>query len=548
VSIENGTSTLTYYGRDIYGNTSATNTNSYSWDTTAPVAGVSAGPVGSLVTNASFSITLTNSDGTGYWSTNNGGIWNAFTLATNFLIVVDTPSLRFYSADVYGNVSSTNIYTYTWGSAPVVTIISGPTNSITTNQGFNITLESTQSNGYWSTNGSLWGVFASNTNVSIAFGTEYLLFYGNDGIGNVSATNSNAYSWDVSAPVVTITGGPSSNYLTNQSFTIALSTSEIYGYWSTNSVTWKPFNLSTNFSIAVGTPYLTYYGRDAYGNTSLMVSNEYVWDVTAPVSGIISGPAGDYTNNDVFSVTLTNSDGIGYWSTNGSTWNSYVGNTAIAIQINTPFLSYYGIDVLGNVSITNSNTYTWYTKVVVLNGNSGTYDAEFTVTLTNTMPTGYWSTNGLQWDSFSNNTNVTIEFGTEYLLYYGSNANGVSVIGSNWYTWDTMSEPGEGTARLVPEHVFVNNGDNALQIFYKIKESDTAAILIFNFDGFVIRRLDEEGAGLNAYENYIYWNGKDLYDNYVTGLYFIVMEINGKVHVGKKRKIVAVKFYEGVGK
>jgi hypothetical protein len=51
-----------------------------------------------------------------------------------------------------------------------------------------------------------------------------------------------------------------------------------------------------------------------------------------------------------------------------------------------------------------------------------------------------------------------------------------------------------------------------------------------------------DGAGLHPFENSVHWDGKDLNKNYVTGMFFIVLEINQEALVKKKRKIIVVRF------
>lgn len=81
-------------------------------------------------------------------------------------------------------------------SAPWVRIISGPTNSLVTNQTFNITLGVNENNGYWKTNSGVYQVFSSLTNPVLTIKTNTALsYYGKDIPGNMSKTQTIHFYW-----------------------------------------------------------------------------------------------------------------------------------------------------------------------------------------------------------------------------------------------------------------------------------------------------------------------------------------------------------------
>jgi hypothetical protein len=147
--------------------------------------------------------------------------------------------------------------------------------------------------------------------------------------------------------------------ITNEVFTVTFTISDGKGYWSTNGADYTLFTNTQSITNEVGTAGLWYYSDDGFGNISSNTVYVYTWDFAGPVISIGAGPAGDVTTNEAFDITLTNSDGTGYWSTNGTNWNSYIAGTNITILEETEFLLFFGIDALGNVSVTNSNAYVW---------------------------------------------------------------------------------------------------------------------------------------------------------------------------------------------
>jgi hypothetical protein len=326
------TTDIWYYG-DNGLNTSDTNSYSYTIDTVTPSVNIINGSAGDLTTNQSFTVSLSNTEPNGNWSTNTG-MWNTFDGIENITIEVGTSFLKYYAKDSAGNRSATSTNSYIWDlTPPTVSVGNGPSGDFITNRSFVIQLDTTEADGYWGTNGGTWNSFADSNIITIETGTAYLLFYGKDALGNTGITTSNAYSWDITAPSVSVSSGPTGNVITNAGFAIQLTTDEDFGYWSTNGSNWDNFSGTTAFiNVVVSTPYLIMYGEDQYRNKSTVSTNMYTWDQVSPVVSIISGPTGNYTNNAAFGVTLTNDEALGYWSTNdGATWTSFNGAEVVSV-------------------------------------------------------------------------------------------------------------------------------------------------------------------------------------------------------------------------
>lgn len=156
-----------------------------------------------------------------------------------------------------------------------------------TNASFTLSLDVDEENGHWSTNSAAGpftsfttsgtSLFLSTTATNIADG-YVIYYYGEDAKGNVSSTNSNVILFDVSAPVINITDGPTTNVTTNASFTLTLTVSESNGFYKTNDAhPWQAFSSSTNITITAHTPYLAYLARDNAGNETVPRTNTYTW-------------------------------------------------------------------------------------------------------------------------------------------------------------------------------------------------------------------------------------------------------------------------------
>ncbi|MBI4977123.1 MAG: T9SS type A sorting domain-containing protein [Spirochaetes bacterium] len=269
-----------------------------------PVATVSGAPA-SFSTNRTFSIALDVDRNFGYWSTNAStgstgsptgsaqAVWNQFTMSGTSIVIPQTTTLRVYGAS-NGVSSATNTYTYTIDTtAPAV---SGAPANVTTNKQFTISLDADEHNGYFSTNGSAYVQFGtSGTNIVIN-GTTTLSYYGRDALGNTSATNTRTYTFDTTAPVVS---GAPAGMTTNKQFTISLDVNENYGYFSTNGSAYIPFTTAgTNIFIS-RTTVLSYYGRDALGNTGATNVRTYTIGLVAhwkfdEASGLSAADASGY--------------------------------------------------------------------------------------------------------------------------------------------------------------------------------------------------------------------------------------------------------------
>lgn len=241
----------------------------------ADAAPVVSGAPASATTNKSFTVTLDVDKNYGYFSTN-GSAYVQFTTAGASVLISGTTTLAYYGRDTLSNNSTTNTRTYTFDtSAPAV---SGAPANVTTNAQFTLSLDVNENYGYFSTNGSAYVQFTTaGTNILISR-TTTLSYYGRDAVGNMSATNTKTYTFDTTAPVVS---GVPASMTTNNQFGISLDVNENYGYFSTNGSAYVQFTTAGTNVLINRTTTLSYYGRDAFGNTSVTNTRAYTIGLVA---------------------------------------------------------------------------------------------------------------------------------------------------------------------------------------------------------------------------------------------------------------------------
>jgi hypothetical protein len=170
--------------------TSATNSNTYTWDTNAPAVGASP----TTTTNIGpLTVALTATENWGWWSTNAGATWASYSTAGATLVLSNSRSLLVYGQDALGNRGPTNSNAYTIIdlSPPVLGVEPG---SCITNLPFTATLTLNEPTGYWSTNeGATWTAFLNTTTTLAISNNTTLLTWGEDASTNRTATNRTTY-------------------------------------------------------------------------------------------------------------------------------------------------------------------------------------------------------------------------------------------------------------------------------------------------------------------------------------------------------------------
>ncbi len=332
--------------------------------------------------------------------------------------------------------------TFTVDCTPQVSIIAGPSSSLSTNQTFVVTLSADRDHGYWSTNGSTFYEFnTGTTNISIDR-SMVLRFYGKGITSHTSATQIRNYTIDLT-PYVSIVSGPTASFLsTNNTFNIRLSVTKNSGYWSTNGSIFHSFPKGTTNLPIVSTTTLRYYGNDGLSHISSTQKKIYVLDLSPRIT-ISSGPTNSTVEtNHSFSIQLSADKSFGYWSTNGSIFNSFPAGTANLSIISTTTLRYYGNDGT-HTSATQKKIYIINDapKVTIVTGPSHdlTTNQPFIVKLRVNTNSGYWSTNNSGFYSFPKGTTNLSIISTTTLRYFGFNGIHTSLTQKRVYILDYIA-------------------------------------------------------------------------------------------------------------
>lgn len=238
-------------------------------DTGLPIITVT--PMGDIISDTIFStnIELSIDTNIGYWSTN-GTIFNEFTTnVTINLLVSNYSTIQYYGAS---SNSSTATQTVVYQVVPEISISAGPTSDTTTNEVFTMQLTTTENNGYFSTNGSVFEAFAKGATNIIINKDTILKFYGSSDGVHTGSIQTVVYSV---IPDVSITAGPTSGTLTNEAFTIQLTTTANNGYFSTNGSAFEAFPMNTKDIIINVDSTLKFYGSSDGLHTSSTQTTHY---------------------------------------------------------------------------------------------------------------------------------------------------------------------------------------------------------------------------------------------------------------------------------
>ncbi|MBI4975956.1 MAG: DUF4832 domain-containing protein [Spirochaetes bacterium] len=384
------TTTYYYYGCDTLGNSSETNTVTYTIDNAAPV--ISGFPA-SFTTNAAFFINADVNENRGYFSEGGGYAFSAFSTNGTNILVDSTTTFFYYAIDDAGNCSGTNTVTYTFDTKSP-TVSGFPLNCWTNT--FTINADVDENYGYYSTNSSTGPFIQLSTNGAsiLVSKTGNIWYYGADDFGNTSAVITRWYGIDNTPPVIT---GFLSSRSTNTSFGLSLDVNEQLGYFSTNAAGpfWTITTNGTNVTVT-GTTIFWYFGRDVYGNTSTTNSVTYTFGGGSRTP-VVSGFPANFTTNVSFVLNLDVDMNYGYVATNVAGPYSPFTTSGTNITVsNTTSFWYYGYDALSNSSATNSRTYTFDITAPAVSGAPASFTTNdaFTVTLGVNENYGYWSTNG----------------------------------------------------------------------------------------------------------------------------------------------------------
>jgi len=395
------TTTLKFFSVDRAGNAEAVKTESYLYDTTAPV--VVASPAGGTYGSAQ-TVTLMCDDGasgSGCSSiryTLDGSTPTAASPAyTAPLSVAQSTTLKFFAVDVAGNASAVTTETYVIDTvAPVAMAM--PAGGLYNTQP-SVVLTCTDSGGagcaatHYTTDGSTPTTSSPEYSAPISLtATTTLKFFSVDAVGNAGSVVTEQYTLDLVAPVTTVSPGAGQYHTV---FTATLScTDEGSGckdtYYTTDGS--EPTMASDVYSGPIDirqTTTLKFFSVDMAGNAEAVKSVAYDVTIDAAPPVVTATPAGgSYTSAQTVVLKCNDGGGSGckaiYYTTDGSepTTSSPEYTAALAVDANT-VIKFLAEDNAGNVSAVKTETYVidGVAPVTTASPAGGLYKTAQTVTL-----------------------------------------------------------------------------------------------------------------------------------------------------------------------
>jgi PKD repeat protein len=407
------TATLKFIAVDDAGNISDVQTEVYTIDKEAPNA--TANPVGGLF-NDTQNVTLSGSDNldTGvdiYYTLNGDTPTTSSTLYTGPISIGATATLKFIAVDDAGNISDVQTEVYTIDTTKPIVTVDLTSGSYNTNK--TVTLSATDNLDtnpmiYYTTDGST--PTSSSTlyagPVSIDKNTTLKLIAVDDA-GNVSGVQTEVYIIDKESPGVSASVD-SGVFGKTQNVTLTATDNEdtnLNIYYTIDGTTpTVNSTLYTGTITIMANTVLKFFAVDDAGNISPVETKNYIIDTTVPT--VTANPAtGLYNTNK--SVILSAEDNIDphpkiYYTLNGDapTTTSTLYTGAFSVD-HSSILRFIAVDIFGNTSPVQSETYTIDTEAptVAANLTSGTYNNTQTVTLNasdnlDSSPEIHYTTNG----------------------------------------------------------------------------------------------------------------------------------------------------------
>ena len=320
-NLTDGNHTFQVYGRDVAGNQSATISDSWTVDASAPTVTMGLrNPAGSLVSSRTISLTFSSADATatffcaldGQASASCASPFSAASLADG------NHSFQVYARDAAGNQST--VATENWSvdaTAPIVSLgARTPAGSLVSAKSVSIPFGVNEAGAlfFCSLDGQAAGPCASPYAASnLADGNHTFQVYARDVAGNQSATLSDSWTVDASAPTVAISSRtPAGSLVTAKSVSIAFSSSDAAAIFfcaldgQASASCASPF---TSSNLSDGTHSFQVFARDAAGNQSSAVFDSWTVDSVAPSAVIVSrSPAGALVNSTSSSISFSSND------------------------------------------------------------------------------------------------------------------------------------------------------------------------------------------------------------------------------------------------
>ena len=348
---------------------------------------------------------LTNSTPGGTWSSTNTAVGtvdasgNVSGLSSGTTIISYVPT---------GCVTGVATVTVTVDVAPVPGTISGPTNVCS---GSNITLTTTGTGGTWSTASVLEASVGSATGVVTGSnaGTAVISYTATTACGSASAT----YTITVDAVPAAITG----TLLVCVGATTTLNSTTAGGTWTSSNTSIATVSTAGEVNgVAAGVTIISYTQGGC--STTAVVTVEL-----APFVGTLSGAAVFCAGTD---ITITSPASGGSWtSSNTAVATVGTGGVVSGVADGTATISYTVTNGCGTASASTVVTVQVPADPGVISGPSSVCASGSTITLSNTVTTGTWSSANTLAATISAAGVVTgVDPGTTTISYTVSNTCG----------------------------------------------------------------------------------------------------------------------------
>ena len=357
-----GLHTFEVKAADTAGNTGPAATYTWTVDTGAPTANITASPTNPS-NGSSSSFGFGSESGATFLCSLDGATFATCTSPTSYVGVADAShTFQVKATDTAGNTGSAASYTWTIDTtAPTANIIASPTNpSNSSAPSFGFSSESGTTL-ECSLDGSAFATCASpQSYAGVADGSHTFQVKATDAAGNTGAAAGYTWTVDTIAPTATITASPTNpSNSSNPSFSFSAETGATF-LCSLDGATFATCTSPTSYGgIADGSHTFQVKATDATGNTGTAAS--YIWTVdtiapTASISASPTNPSGNASPSFSFGSELGATLAC---SLDGAAFATCTSPTSYAVVADGPHtFQVKASDVAGNTGATASHTWT----------------------------------------------------------------------------------------------------------------------------------------------------------------------------------------------
>jgi uncharacterized repeat protein (TIGR01451 family) len=311
-ALANGSHVFSVHATDAAGNVSVDATRSWAVDTAAPVASITSGPT-DPTNSKTASFVLSSEAGATFACKLDGGAFASCTSPTALAGLADGSHVfSVHAADAAGNVSVDA--TRSWlvdTAAPVASIAGGPTGSTkVTTASFVLGSSETGSTFECKLDGGVFALCSAPAYAALADGNHVFSMHATDAAGNTSADVVRSWFVDATAPVVSITDGPTGS-TSSQAASFVLSSEALASFeCKLDTGVFASCSSPVDYSaLTDGNHVFSVHATDLAGNVSADVTRAWIVDTTAPVVSITGGPTG-LTNSQLANFGLVSEAGV----------------------------------------------------------------------------------------------------------------------------------------------------------------------------------------------------------------------------------------------